>query len=217
MQHPAPRVLPRIAGIALQSIGLGDLVQLRRATGALAELTDEAVLSAVGSGDAAALAALYVRFHRELYGFLARLLGSYGPEVDDLVQTTFLEARRAAHRFKRKSSVKTWLFAVGANLVRQHIRDEMRRRRAMSGLAAVPVAPQEQPDAQAERAELMRRLSAAIDRLPYAQRVAYVMCVIEEVPGKEAAHTLGIRASSLWRRLHDARKSLRGLIESGAP
>jgi len=40
-----------------------------------------------------------------------------------------------------------------------------------------------------------------------------VLCVIEEVPGKEAAEILGIREASLWRRLTDARNAIRASIE----
>jgi DNA-directed RNA polymerase specialized sigma24 family protein len=40
-----------------------------------------------------------------------------------------------------------------------------------------------------------------------------VLCVVEEVPGKDAAEALGIREASLYRRLSDAREALRAAIE----
>ena len=45
-----------------------------------------------------------------------------------------------------------------------------------------------------------------------ALREIYVLCVIEEMPGKEAAAALGIREASVWRRLTDAREALRTAI-----
>jgi RNA polymerase sigma-70 factor, ECF subfamily len=63
-------------------------------------------------------------------------------------------------------------------------------------------------------AEQRRRwLAAAIDSLTPALREAYVLCAIEELPGKEAAAALGITEASLWRRLTDARAALRAALE----
>ena len=59
----------------------------------------------------------------------------------------------------------------------------------------------------------LAQLSAAIQALPYDQRVAYVMCAIEQVPLAEAALTLGLRQGTLGRRVYDARQSLRKLLE----
>ncbi|HET9987869.1 MAG TPA: sigma factor-like helix-turn-helix DNA-binding protein, partial [Kofleriaceae bacterium] len=58
-----------------------------------------------------------------------------------------------------------------------------------------------------------RWVAAAIDGLTPALREAYVLCVIEELPGGEAARALGIREASLYRRLSDARAALRAAIE----
>lgn len=58
-----------------------------------------------------------------------------------------------------------------------------------------------------------RWMAAAIDSLTPALREAYVLCVLEEIPGKEAARALGITEGSLWRRLTDARNALRTALE----
>ncbi len=189
----------------------GKLVPLRRIEGTVDELSDRALVSAVASGDQAALGALYDRFHRDVFRFIARL--ARGMEIDDFVQTTFLEAHRSAPRFRGDSAVKTWLFGIAANLVRQHFRGEHRKRSALEVFGAMPGAPPASaPDAIT--AEQQRRwLAAAVESLTPALREAYVLCVIEEVPGKEAAAALGIREASLWRRLSDARDALRAAIE----
>jgi RNA polymerase sigma-70 factor (ECF subfamily) len=189
----------------------GKLLPFRRVTGHVAELSDRALVSAVAAGDQAALGALYDRFHRDVFRFLARL--ARGADIDDFVQMTFLEAHRAAPRFRGDSAVKTWLFGIGANLVRTHARGEHRKRSALELLGTTPVAPG--PGAgEAITLEQQRRwLASAVAALTPALREAYVLCVIEEVPGKEAAGALGIREASLWRRLTDARAALRAAIE----
>jgi RNA polymerase sigma-70 factor (ECF subfamily) len=62
------------------------------------------------------------------------------------------------------------------------------------------------------RAEEMRRVEAALAGLPELQREALVLSEIEGLPAKEIAELLGAPAATIWRRVHDARKSLRRLL-----
>lgn len=191
----------------------GKLLPFRRIEGTVAELSDRALVSAVAEGDQAALGALYDRFQRDVYRFVAHLARNDQGSVDDLVQTTFIEAHRSAPRFRGDSAVKTWLFGIAANLVRHHVRSEQRGRNAMAILAGIPRSAPEATN-EALGAEQQRRLlAAAVATLTPALREAYVLCVIEELSGKEAAHALGIREASVWRRLTDARDALRISIE----
>lgn len=191
----------------------GKLLPLRRVSGSVEELSDRALVSAAAEGDQAALGALYDRFHRDVYRFIGHLARNDKALVDDLMQQTFLEAYRSAPRFRGTSTLKTWLFGIAANLVRNHFRGEQRSRAAAAKLetieAAMPPSATEQMIAEQRR----RWLAAAIDSLTPALREAYVLCAIEEVPGKDAAHALGITEASLWRRLTDARAALRAAIE----
>ena len=188
----------------------GKLLPLRRVSGTAEELSDRALVSAVAEGDQAALGALYDRYHRDLHRFVARL--SRG-DVDDLVQLAFLEAHRSAPRFRGDSAVKTWLFGIAVNVVRTHHRGEHRRKHALEVLGVQPVAAGPGAAESIGLEQQRRMVAAAVEALSPALREAYVLCVIEEMPGKEAAAVLGIREASLWRRLSDARDALRAAIE----
>jgi RNA polymerase sigma-70 factor (ECF subfamily) len=192
----------------------GQLVPLRRRDeqrAAVSDLSDEALLAACGVGDTAALGALFDRHHEAVYRLISRLLRSEPVEIDDLVQMTFLEAWRAAKKYSGKGAVRSYLLGIAANTVRHHVRGAARRRAA---LAAVPApAPAHTPDTAAIRAQQVHRLAAALDELPHDLRAAYVLCDLEDVPGVEAARALGIRAGTLWRRLHEARRALRAAID----
>lgn len=191
----------------------GKLLPFRRVSGSVQELSDRALVSAVAEGDQAALGALYDRFHRDVHRFIGHLARRDKAIVDDLMQSAFLEAYRSAPRFRGSSTVKTWLFGIAANLVRNHFRGEQRGHAAVAKLeamdSAMPPSATEQMIAEQRR----RSLAAAIDSLTPALREAYVLCAIEQVPGKEAARALGITEASLWRRLTDARAALRAVLE----
>jgi RNA polymerase sigma-70 factor (ECF subfamily) len=193
----------------------GRVVPLRRIEerrAAISEISDEALLAACGIGDAAALGALFDRHHEAVYRLVSRLLHTEPAETDDLVQTTFLEAWRSAKRYSGRGSVKSFLFGIAANTVRHHVRSAMRRRRALADWPAP--AASGTPDDAAVRAQQVSRLAAAVEELPHDQRVAYVLCDLEDMAGVEAARVLGIRAGTLWRRLHEARRALREAIEN---
>jgi RNA polymerase sigma-70 factor (ECF subfamily) len=188
----------------------GRLLPFRRVEGRTEELSDRALVSALAQGDQAALGALYDRFQLDVYRFVARLTSS---EADDFVQMTFLEAYRSAPRFRGDSAVKTWLFGIAANLVRNHHRGVQRKQRAHDSLQVMPRRPPTDPGEAITREQQLQWIARAIDKLTPALREAYVLCVIEEVPGKEAAQALGVREASLYRRLSDARNAIRAAIE----
>lgn len=195
----------------------GRVVQLRRLDerrAAMSEISDEALLAACGVGDSAALGALFDRHHEAVYRLVSRLLRSEPDETDDLVQTTFLAAWKSAHSYSGRGTVKSFLLGIAANTVRHHFRSTRRRNDAYADWPA-PL-PGGAPDDAAVRAQQMALLAAGLDRLPLDLRAAYVLCDLEDVPGVEAARVLGVRAGTLWRRLHEARRALRDAIDGGA-
>ena len=191
----------------------GKLLPLHRLGDAAASMSDEALLAATATGDLAALDALFERFHVVVYRFLGRLAATDEAAHDDLVQATFLEARRGAKRFRGGSSVKTWLLGIAANLARHHLRGERRRREKHARYAEELHVVLEQPDEHIERRELMREIADALANLPHAQRVAFVLCDLEDISGVEAARVVGVPQGTLWRRLHVARRAVRAAVE----
>jgi RNA polymerase sigma-70 factor (ECF subfamily) len=192
---------------------IGKLVPLRRISGDITEMSDEALLAACGTGDAPALGALFDRFHTAVYRFAARLPMTDELARDDLVQATFLEIRRAAQSFRGTSSVKTWIMGVAANVARHTLRAERRRRVHQARyLEGMPDAS-EQLDAQLERRKLLARVAEALAALPRDQQIAFILCDLELLPGGEVARVLEIPEGTLWRRLHTARKAMRRAIE----
>jgi RNA polymerase sigma factor (sigma-70 family) len=107
---------------------------------------DEQLIERIANGDSDALGLLFDRHHRTLYGFLRRVGGVDDADLDDLVQATFLEARRAAARFRGLSSARTWLFAIGANLARNNRRALMRRQRAIDRMTSQPKRASTSPE-----------------------------------------------------------------------
>ena len=188
------------------------LIPLRPPSAEPEAMSDVALVAACAAGDQAALGQLYDRHHAGVWRFSARVAGS--PDVEDVVQSTFLEAWRSAARFQGRSGVRTWLLGIANNLLRRQRRDHVRRQ------AALTVLRDSAPDARSPEGAwqdrlLMERVQAALQTLTPDQRAAFVLCELEELKGVDAARVLGIRPGTLWRRLFDARRSLRGALEGG--
>jgi RNA polymerase sigma-70 factor (ECF subfamily) len=189
---------------------MGQLVELRRARPD--ELTDEALVAACATGDRAARGLLFERHVDAVHRFVDRMRGSDRPEVDDLVQATFVAAFRAATNY-RGGSVRAWLFGIAANTTRAYARREIRRKHALAAVAATD-APTTGLDAR-DRA-MLARLPAALAALPHDLRAAFVLVDLEEERGVDAAAALGVPEGTLWRRLFHARRALRAAL-AGEP
>lgn len=82
---------------------------------------------AARAGDRAAAAAFIRATQRDVYRFVAHLVGH--TEAEDLTQETYLRAMRSLSRFAARSSAKTWLFAIARRVVVDHVRTTVRRPR----------------------------------------------------------------------------------------
>lgn len=186
----------------------GQVIPLRRPEPEGEPVSDSALLGACAGGDQKALAHLYDRHHVQVWRFLARLLGTGCPEVDDLVQSTFVEVWRSAPRFQGRSHVRSWILGISHNLARRHMRDGSRRRAAMAALR--DVTPQAfEPEGGWQDKLLLERLENALQQLSPKLRATFVLCDLEGITGVEAARILGTRPGTAWRRLHEARAKLR--------
>jgi RNA polymerase sigma factor (sigma-70 family) len=191
----------------------GVVIPIRRPGTDLADLGDEAVLAACATGDAIARAALFERHVDAVHRFVSRLR-SDAAAVDDLVQSTFVEAYRSAGRFRAGGRARPWLFGIAANLTRSHARREGRRIRALSAIAALH---RDEPAVAIDPSDRDRiaRLPAAIAALPHDLRAALVLVDLEDQSGKIAAAVLRVPEGTLWRRVFHARRAVRRFIEDG--
>jgi len=182
-----------------------------------AEATDEVLVAACAGGEASALGDLFDRHVAVVSRFLGRMGCADQHDLEDLVQETFLQVFRSARRFRRGSSVRTWILGISLNVLRHHRRAEARRRALVERLPAPP--HEHAPDVEQHTAqrELAGRLALAIPELPPDLRAAFVLCDMEGLTGAEAAKVLGVPEGTLWRRLHDARCKLRARLERWKP
>ena len=77
-----------------------------------------------------------------------------------------------------------------------------------------PRSASETPEELEDRRRLALLLSRLLDELPMEQRVAVVLCVIEERTSVEAAEIAGVPEATVRTRLFHARRKLRERLEA---
>ena len=128
--------------------------------------------------------------------------------AEDAVQETFLKAWKGLDRFRGEAAEKTWLLRVAINTCKDVRRSayfrRVDRRVSLDSLpeAGAPFAPRDH--------ELARAVLSLRPRL----REAVLLCWYQELSAGEAARVLGVSRSTVYNRLNQARKRLRGELEA---
>ena len=65
----------------------------------------------------------FEQFRPHLKSFILRMTASV-EDTEDLVQDTFIKANKNLHTFRNESSLKTWVFAISANLTKNSLRSK---------------------------------------------------------------------------------------------
>ena len=147
-------------------------------------------------GELGAIGELYDTHHAAVRSFARRLVGDLAA-AEDLVHDVFCALPSAIRGFRGDSSLRTFLIAVAVNHARHHVRSASRRRAAIERLGREPSVDAQSPEHDARRKELAELLTRALDSLPIEQRVAFVLCEVEERTSREASTIAGVPASNL--------------------
>ena len=163
----------------------------------------DTVLSARGCEQAAAFRDGLTKALPALRGF-ALSLASNEVRADDLVQETLLKAWAKQEQFVPGTSLKAWLFTI----LRNQFYSECRRHRrevedAEGALAAKLTAPAAQ-----EHCLDLRKVWAALDKLPTAQREALLLVGAQGLTYEAAAGILGCQTGTVKSRVSRARAHL---------
>jgi RNA polymerase sigma-70 factor (ECF subfamily) len=171
------------------------------------------LLARLRRGEAAAVAEVYDLHHGALRAFARKLTGD-SHVAEDLVHDVFVALPGAVKRFREDSTLRTFLLSIAVNLSKKHVRAATRRRAAFASYAreSSPAALDD-PEREAARKQLASALLRALDSLPLDQRVAFVLCEVEERTSVEAAVVVGAPEETVRTRLFHARKKLRAFLE----
>ena len=153
--------------------------------------TDEALLRAWQAGDAAAGNALFERYFDALYRFFVHK--HVDGDVMDLLQKTLLASVESLDRFEGHSSVRTYLYAIARNKLRDYWRERARNDGIDFGVSSLlDLGPS--PSSLLRANEEQRLLFEALRRLPLDQQIAVELHYWDGLSGPQLAEVFGARA-----------------------
>jgi RNA polymerase sigma-70 factor (ECF subfamily) len=169
---------------------------------------DRELVQRLARAESQAVAEAYDLHNAAVRAFSKRLVGDESA-AEDLVHEVFVALPNAIKRFRGQSSLRTFLIAIAVHHAKHHVRSATRRRAALAKLEREPLEASHDPEQIARRRELSLALTRALDKLPLDQRVAFVLCEVEERTSPEASEIVGIPEGTLRTRLFHAKRKLR--------
>lgn len=140
---------------------------------------------------------------------------SYNKEVvDDLVQSTYIEAIKNFHQFKGRSLLKTWLFGIAYNLVRNQNRSSCKE----SFYLSLDTNFQTLLDGRKALDEviysqfILTQCPDKIAQMPIKMRKVFELIVLQGNNYEQTAKELGVSVGTVKSRLSRARQWLRDVI-----
>jgi RNA polymerase sigma-70 factor (ECF subfamily) len=201
MENPASGALVKNAGaISWSEVDSGEAALIERCV----------------AGDETACAELVAAHQRTVFNLAYHLLGDRD-EALDVSQEVFLRVFRTLSRFRGQSALRTWIYRIVVNQVRNRQRWWRRRRRAdvislddhLTRCGEMEATREVLPDRLLASKETATRIWMAMEKLPFDQRTALVLREIDGLRYEEIAFSLEVAVGTVKSRLTRARQALR--------
>jgi len=169
-------------------------------------------------GDVNAYNRLVLHYQQAVYNVAYRIMGE--PQAaEDATQEAFISAYKAINKF-RGGSFKSWLMRITTNACYDELR--RRKRRPQSSLDELTQDnessillrnPEEGPEAQQQRLELMQAIEYCLQSLTDEQRITAVLGDVEGYDYKEIAEITRVSLGTVKSRMSRARTKLRDCLQ----
>ena len=174
----------------------------------------------VRAGDPQAIERVVETYRAQLLR-AARGAGLDGHRAEDVVQNTFATFLERANRFEGRSHVRTWLFGILYNKIRE-ARRAIHRDRRHDDLDAVghrldrvtsshPAL--EAPDGAGADRATRQAIGRCLEAAPARPALALTLRVLQQLPTDDICRVLGISPTNLGVMLHRVRANLRRCLE----
>jgi RNA polymerase sigma-70 factor (ECF subfamily) len=197
--------------------GASQQASVTAAASSLQHETDDALIAAARRHENAAIGTLMRRYNRRLFRVARSVLRDDGA-AEDAVQECYVRAFLNLDRYEPVGAFGSWLTRIAIN---EALMLKRRSRHVFVPLddadtetfanAADPLYALSTPDA-AQAASAKQLLELAIDSLPQAFRMVFMLRVIEQLSIAETAACLDINEATVKTRLHRAQVKLRASI-----
>jgi RNA polymerase sigma-70 factor, ECF subfamily len=175
-------------------------------------MDDDGLIAAMAAGDDTALRELFSRHAPWLAARLRSVLPA--PDVEDVLQETFLAVWRGAGGYRPQGAAGGWLWGIARRQAALWLRRRGRAASLVTALAEMPAAG-DPVDAALSRAELADAV-AALGPPGGPEREVWRLLYEEDRPVAEVAQLMGVPEGTVKSRAHRARRLLRAALRGTA-
>jgi RNA polymerase sigma-70 factor (ECF subfamily) len=172
---------------------------------------DAAIIERVLAGDIQRFAELVNRYQAAMYRHAVAMVLDHDAAAD-MVQDAFVRAYTNLRYCRDRDRFRGWLFQTLRNRCLDYLKEARRRNIPLDGAGPILDAA-DGPEMIVERKRLRSQITNALAQLPAAQREAFVMHYVEEVPYEAMAGLLEAKVSALKMRVMRAREALSAALQ----
>ncbi len=181
----------------------------------MGQKTDAEIVVRVLKGDKKAYALLIEAYKGPVFNLAFRMTGSY-QDADDLTQDIFIRAYQNLHQFDQDKKFFTWLYTLGINLIRNHLKKKAKDVANHTMDRRFP-EPQTKGDESREgdfpSEDSMIRLDETMRKLPVDMRESIILKFYQDLTFEEIAAITGDSLSAVKRRVYRGLEKLKQLME----
>ena len=172
------------------------------------------IIKSVLQGDRDLYALLVDTYKVPIFNLAYRMTGSY-EDASDLAQETFTKAFENLASFDQEKKFFTWLYTIGLNLVRNHLKKG--KKRPLSTFAEdTDFSSRDKslnPEHSLMRDQKVKRLNVCLHRLSDTLKEAVVLRFYQELSFEEIAEITGLSLSAAKMRAYRGLEKIREMME----
>ena len=169
----------------------------------------EEILELFGRGDKSAFRLLFRAYRKLVFSLLYQTLAEHD-EIEDVMQTVFLEVFRSLPNFQRRSKLSSWISRITLNVGFRHVR----YRRSRPSIYQAKTIEEDKlsrindldPETDLLKKEAAQRFREVIASLSPRKRTVFVLNELQGLPQEEIAEIVGTSIATVRTRLFYARK-----------
>src|SRR6266550_1785675 len=177
--------------------------------GVLRLASDARLVRIAVRGEQRAFAAIFQRYHQELYRYCRAILGDE-EEASDALQNTMLKVMRALPGESREIALRPWLYRIAHNEAIALVRQRPPSAELSDEIAAPSASPLEH---RVETSERLRHLAGDLRSLPDRQRGALLMRELNDVDYSAIGAAFETSSAVARQTVYEARVALQEMAE----
>ena len=176
------------------------------------QLTDNALMLKVKSGDLDKLGLLYERYKKRLFGFFYNMNGNAALS-EDLVQNVFVRMLKYKHTFTGEGSFAAWMFRTARNVNYDYYK-KYKKEAHQAELSSVEYKLEDESGlyTKMDKSDEVAQLGRAMRQLPPEKREVLILSKYKGIKFSEIGEILGCSEGAAKVKAHRALNDLRTIF-----